>query len=79
MSQLTDRGGEGGDQRIGGWGEWGWGRVGGWHTNRDEDVEQVLERRQLRNQLLNDFTERLEDRVVVDAGQVEAVGRRLLL
>ena len=34
----------------------------------DEDVEKVLERRQLRNQLLHDLGEAFEDGVVVDGG-----------
>ncbi len=40
--------------------------------HRDEEIEQVLERRQLRDQLLHHFAERLEDGVVVDGRQVEA-------
>ena len=38
---------------------------------RDQAVEQVLERRQLWNELLNYTAKRVEHRVVVDAGQVE--------
>ena len=39
---------------------------------RDENVQKVLQRWQLWNELLDDFTEGLEYGVVVDAGQVEA-------
>ncbi len=41
-------------------------------TYRDENVQKVLQRWQLRNELLDDFTEGLEYGVVVDAGEVEA-------
>lgn len=41
-------------------------------TYRDENVEKVLQRWQLRDKLLDDFAEGLEYGVVVDAGQVEA-------
>lgn len=40
-------------------------------TYRYENVQKVLQSRQLRNKLLDDFTEGLEYGVVVDAGQVE--------
>lgn len=43
-------------------------------TNRDEDVQKVLQGGQLRNQLLHHFAEGLEDGVIVDASQVEAEG-----
>eukprot|EP01136_Pigoraptor_vietnamica_P000952 Opistho-1_new@26921 len=39
---------------------------------RNEDVEEVFERRQLRNELLDDLAEGLENRVVVDAREVKA-------
>ena len=35
---------------------------------RDEDVQQVFQGRQLRNQLLDDLRETLKDRIVVDWG-----------
>lgn len=41
-------------------------------TYRYENVQKVLQCRQLRNKLLDDFTEGLEYGVVVDTGQVEA-------
>lgn len=41
-------------------------------TYRDENVQKVLQRWQLRDELLDDFTEGLEYGVVVDAGEVEA-------
>lgn len=41
-------------------------------TYRDENVEKVLQRWQLRDELLDDFAEGLKYGVVVDAGQVEA-------
>lgn len=41
-------------------------------TYRYENVQKVLQCWQLRNKLLDDFTEGLEYGVVVDAGQVEA-------
>ena len=41
-------------------------------THRDEDVEQVLQRGKLGDELLHHLAERLEDGVVVDTGQVEA-------
>lgn len=41
-------------------------------TYRYENVQKVLQCRQLMNKLLDDFTEGLEYGVVVDAGQVEA-------
>ena len=41
-----------------------------------ENVQKVLQRRQLRDELLYDFTEGLEYGVVVDAGQVEAEERK---
>jgi hypothetical protein len=37
------------------------------HTDRIEDVEEVLERGELLDELLRHLAERLEDRVIVDA------------
>lgn len=61
----------GGHQRQGGFRR----RVGrphGTETYRYENVQKVLQSGQLRNELLDDLTEGLEDGVIVDAGQVEA-------
>jgi chromatin segregation and condensation protein Rec8/ScpA/Scc1 (kleisin family) len=44
--------------------------------NRVENVQQVLERRQLRDELLHNLAECLEYRVVVDAREMKAVTRR---
>lgn len=41
-------------------------------TYRYKDVQQVLQRGQLREELLHHLTEGLEDGVVIDAGKVEA-------
>ena len=40
-------------------------------THRNENVEEVLQGGQLGYQLLDDFTERLKDGMVIDARQVE--------
>ena len=44
-------------------------------TYRDEDVQQVLQRGQLWEELLDHFAEGLEDGVVINTGQIEAGGR----
>lgn len=46
------------------------------HTYRYEDVEKVLQRGKLRNELLHYFTESLKDGMIIDACQVETVEGR---
>lgn len=43
-----------------------------WSTHRNEDVEEVLQSGQLRDELLHHFAEGLEDGVVVNTRQVKA-------
>ena len=45
-------------------------------THRNEDVEQVFQCGQLRDELLHHFTKSLKDGVVIYAGQVETTRKR---
>lgn len=41
-------------------------------TYRNEDIEEIFERRELRNEFLHHLAKGLEDGVVINTGQVEA-------